>query len=255
MSGRARRFGAVAEAYERFRPGYPSELFDLVIAYASQPVRTALEIGAGTGKATRLFAQRGVTVTASEPDRSMLDELRKHLPANVKTVQAAFEDLQLGERFDLVYAAAVLHWTNPERRWSRTAALLEPGGVFANFGGPVQLADPAVEQAVREARAPFLDSDEAPYPAPTPADQDMQWPGTELQRSEWFTDVQQSVIARRFTMGARDYVAHLSTISAYLQLPTSEQEQIYSRVIAVLPETVAIAADISVHLARRRSKQ
>jgi hypothetical protein len=83
----------------------------------------------------------------------------------------------------------------------------------------------------------------------------MQWPGTELQRSEWFADVQQSVIERRSTMSARDYVGHLSTISAYLELPTSEQEQVYSRIMQVLPETVEIAADITVHLARRRCEQ
>jgi hypothetical protein len=74
MSGRALSFGVTAEAYERFRPGYPAELFDMVMPYAGQPVRTALEIGAGTGKATRLFAQRGITVTATEPDVAMLAE-------------------------------------------------------------------------------------------------------------------------------------------------------------------------------------
>jgi hypothetical protein len=63
-TGRALSFGVMAEAYERFRPGYPVELFDMVMMHAGQPVRTALEIGAGTGRATRLFAQRGVTVTA-----------------------------------------------------------------------------------------------------------------------------------------------------------------------------------------------
>jgi len=59
MPGRALSFGEIAEAYERFRAGYPVQLFDMVMAYAGQPARTALEIGAGTGKATRLFAQRG----------------------------------------------------------------------------------------------------------------------------------------------------------------------------------------------------
>lgn len=109
MSDRALSFGVMAEAYERFRLGYPVELFDMVVAYAAQPVRTALEIGAGTGKATRLFAQRGVTVTATEPDGAMLAELRKHVPADVTAVQAAFEDLRPGERYGLVYAAAALH--------------------------------------------------------------------------------------------------------------------------------------------------
>jgi len=255
MSGRALSFGAMAEAYERFRPGYGVELFDMVMAYADQPVRTALEIGAGTGKATRLFAQRGVAVTATEPDGAMLAVLRKHVPASVRTVQAAFEDVRPGERYGLVYAAAALHWTNPEGRWSRIAALLEPGGVFASIGGPIRLADPTVEKAVRAARAPFLESDEIPSPDGTPPGHAMQWPGTELQRSEWFTDVQQSLIERRLTMSARDYVGQLSTISAYLVLPASEREQALRQIMQVLPDTVEIAADLTVHLARRRRDQ
>jgi SAM-dependent methyltransferase len=252
MPSRALSFGMMAEAYERFRPGYPAELVDVVLAYAGQPVRTALEIGAGTGKATRLFAERGVTVTATEPDGAMLAELRKHVPASVTTMQAPFEDLRPAGSYGLVYAAAALHWTNPAGRWPGIAALLEPGGVFASFGGPGQLVDPAVEQAVRAARAPFLDSDEVPPPDGTPADQHMQWPGTELQRSEWFTDVQQSVIERRLTMSAYEYVGLLSTISAYLELPASAQEQVLSQIMDVLPDMVEIAADITVHLARRR---
>ena len=38
MSGRALSFGVMAEAYERFRPGYPAALFDTVVTYAGQPV-------------------------------------------------------------------------------------------------------------------------------------------------------------------------------------------------------------------------
>jgi hypothetical protein len=156
------------------------------------------------------------------------------------------------QTYELVYAAAALHWTSPEGRWSRMAALLEPGGVFASFGGQAHLTDPAVEQAVRAARAPFLENDNVPPPDGTPPGHHMQWPGTELQRSEWFTDVQQSVIERPWTMIARDYVGHLSTISAYLQLPASEQEQVYGRIMQVLPERVEVSADITAHLARGR---
>ncbi|AMW14908.1 methyltransferase [Streptomyces qaidamensis] len=252
MSGRALSFGGVAEAYERFRPGYPVELFEIVMAYAGRPVPTALEVGAGTGKATRLFARRGIAVTATEPDGSMLAELRKHVPANVATVRAAFEDLRPGERYGLVYAAAALHWTSPEGRWPRIAALLEPGGVFASFGGPFRLTDPAVREAVHAARAPFLESDEIPSPDGTPPDHEMQWPGSELQRSEWFTDVQQAVIERQVTMTAHDYVGQLSTISAYLVLSASVRDQVFNRIRQVLPDTVEMTADITVHLARRR---
>jgi SAM-dependent methyltransferase len=253
VSGRATSFGAVAAAYERFRPGYPTELVDLVTAYAKGPVRTALEIGAGTGKATRVFAVRGILVTATEPDAAMLDVLRQHIPANVVTVTAALEDLPSSTTYDLVYAAAALHWTDVDGRWRRIADLLRPGGTFASFGGPMELADATVAAAVHEARRPFLDTDEVPSPDGTPPEEPMQWPGTELERSPQFTDVQQHVIERRTTLSSRGYVGHLSTVSAYLQLPADQRRLAFERILDVLPDRVEITADITVHLARRHA--
>jgi SAM-dependent methyltransferase len=255
MSVRALSFGAVAKSYERFRPGYPEELFDAVAAYAGAPIRTALEIGAGTGKATRLFAAHGVAVTATDPDPGMLAELRGNVPTSVRTVQAAFEDLdralEPGETFGFVYAASALHWTVAEGRWPRVAALLEPRGVFACFGGAFELADPALDEAVRTARAPFLGSDDVGSPDGTPPDARMQWPGTELQRSELFGDVRQVVVERRPALSAEDYVGYLSTVSAYLQLPHADRERVFDAIARVLPETVEINADVIGHLARR----
>ncbi|MER6917205.1 class I SAM-dependent methyltransferase [Streptomyces sp. NPDC000594] len=251
MADRALSFGTMAEAYERFRPGYPMELYDLVRGYAGHPLRTALEIGAGTGKATRVFARRGVAVTATDPDGAMLAELRGQVPDGVRTVRTTFEEVVPDQRYGLVFAAAALHWTDPEGRWSRVAALLEPGGVFASAGGPVRPADPAVTEAVRAARAPFLESDEIPSPDGTPPEQEMQWPGTELRRSAWFTDVRQHTIERRPAMAAPDFIGHLSTVSAYLVLPDRERAEVFRRIARVLPETVEVVADITVHLARR----
>ena len=215
---RALSFGSVASAYERYRLGYPDELVDEVLAYAGRPVRSALEIGAGTGKATRAFAARGVAVTATEPDAAMLAELRKHVPSTLSALQLSLEEVPVTSTYDLVFAAASLHWTDPVGRWPRVAALLIPGGVFASFGGPARPADPAVEDAVRMARLPFLADDEIPSPDGTPPDSPMQWPGTELTRSDEFTDVRQLIIERRATVSAADYLGHLSTISAYIEL-------------------------------------
>jgi len=252
MVERALSFGSVASAYERFRPGYPDELVDEVMTYSGRPIRTALEIGAGTGKATRVFAGRGTSVTATDPDPAMLAELRKHVPATVATVQGALEDLPLTAAYDLVFAAAALHWTDPASRWSRVAALLNPEGVFASFGGRLCLADEAAEAAVRAARSPYLADDEVPSPDGTPADSSMQWPGTELAQSDLFVDVHQSTIERRTTMSAREYVGHLSTISAYLQLPVSVRERVFEQILEVLPERVTLVADLTLHLARLR---
>ena len=53
-------FGQAAESYERYRPGYPPELFDFLaeqVGAVAEP--RAVEIGAGTGKATRELGRRG----------------------------------------------------------------------------------------------------------------------------------------------------------------------------------------------------
>jgi SAM-dependent methyltransferase len=242
----------VAADYERFRPGYPDELVDEVLSYAGRPVCTALEIGAGTGKATRVFAARGIAVTATDPDPAMLAELCRHAPASVVTVQAAFEELPLTPDYDLVFAAASLHWTDPTERWSRVASMLRPGATFASFGGQMHLADRGLEQAVSEARTPFLADDEVPPPDGTPADAPLQWPGSELARSDLFTDVRQSSIERRGTLSARDYVGHLSTVSAYLELPAPVRDRALEAILAVIPERVEMQADIVLHLARLR---
>ena len=228
-------FGAAASAYEQFRPGYPEELVDEVLAYAARPVRTALEIGAGTGKATRVFASRGIEVTATDPDAEMLAELTKKVPATVATVQAALEDLPLTTTFDLVFAAASFHWTDAEQRRTRVASLLNAGGIFASFGGQLNLADSGIEDAVRAVRTQFLTDDDVPSPDGTAPSSPMQWPGTELARSGFFIDIRQSVIERRLLLSSHDYLGYLSTVSAYLLLPDSARRQVLGLVLGVLP--------------------
>ena len=250
MRERALSFGAVAAVYERFRPEYPEELVRQMLAYAGRPVHTALEIGAGTGKATRVFARHGVSVTTTDPDPAMLSELRRLVPDSVATREAAFEDLPLTPAYDLVFAAGSLHWTRPEDRWTRVAGMLAPGGTFASFAGQRGLADPDVRDRVEAVRSTYLDNDDVPSPDGTPADSPMQWPGTELTASAYFVDVRQSTIERRTTMAADDYVGHLSTVSAYLQLPEAVRREALDAILEVLPARVEMVGDLQLHLAR-----
>lgn len=122
-------FGSAARRYERYRLGYPDELVTTVLRYARRPIRAALEVGAGTGKATRLLAARGIAVTALEPDAEMarlLARTTQGLP--VTLVSATFERFRTERRFDLLYAAAAWHWTDPRTRWARAVELLDAGG-------------------------------------------------------------------------------------------------------------------------------
>lgn len=248
-TGRARSFGAAAAVYERYRPEYPDRIVELVSEYADTPVRTALELGAGTGKATSVFARHGISVMASDPDPGMLAELSRRLPA-VTTVQASLEELPAGDPFDLVFAAASLHWTEPEGRWDRIAGLLVPGGVFANFGGEPELTDEAVADAVRQARLPWLADDSAPHVGRA-ADDEVHWPATELVDDAQFTDVRETVVEQLLQLSPSDYLGLLSTVSAYLVLSEADRAAALAAIAHVLPEMVELRADLTVHLARR----
>ena len=251
MNERALTFGSVAADYERYRPGYPDDVVAEVLAYSGRPISTALEIGAGTGKATRVFAAHGLRVTATDPDAAMIAELVRHVPDTVRTVQAPFEELPSTTTYDLVYAAAALHWTRQEGRWEQVAALLEPGGVFASFGAPRDLADPAVGEALREAQSPWVGDIVVPPPDGTPADGELQWPSTELSASPLFTDVTQVVLEVRTSVPAEDYVGLMSTVSAFLVLPPDTRRVALESVRAALPDPVDVVGDIRLHLARR----
>lgn len=246
-------FGSVAEDYERYRLGYPEELADLIWAYAGRPVRTALEVGAGTGKATRLVAGRGAAVTALEPDPDMFAVLTRttaELPVTaVCTGFEHFEEFDTDERFDLLFAAAAWHWTDPDTRYRRAARLLAPGGVFACFGRPADLADPDLAARVDELERRFGPD----APASTWTDHpvgEMSWPGQEMQDVEILHDVEEHDLPGDCTVAADEYVGRLATVSAYLMLSESARSEALAEIRAVLPDRVRLDTSVRVHLAR-----
>lgn len=110
-------FGAAAEHYDRVRPAYPQDLVDDAIAYAGQELTStgrALEVGAGTGKATLQFASRGLRIDAIEPDEAMAVVARRRLASAGVAValQASdFESANVADHaYGLLYAAQAWHW-------------------------------------------------------------------------------------------------------------------------------------------------
>ena len=127
-------FGEVAECYDRVRPSYPNALVDEVIALAG--AGRALEVGAGTGKATVMFAQRGVAVHAVEPSAEMASIARRRCAdfPDVTITESDFEDWH-GDRhaFALVFSAQAWHWVAPEVKYARAREALNDGGLLAAF--------------------------------------------------------------------------------------------------------------------------
>jgi ubiquinone/menaquinone biosynthesis C-methylase UbiE len=121
----AHSFGGVAEAYERGRPTYPA---DAVRWLLGEHPLTVLELGAGTGKLTRVLAEQGHDVHATDPDAAMLQILEREVPG-VPTAQAGAEDIPLGDAcVDAVIAAQAFHWFDLDRALPEIARVLRPGG-------------------------------------------------------------------------------------------------------------------------------
>jgi ubiquinone/menaquinone biosynthesis C-methylase UbiE len=121
----AHSFGDVAEAYERGRPTYPVEAVAWMLG--DQP-QTVLELGAGTGKLTRVLTALGHDVQATDPDEAMLAVLAQQVPG-VRTAVASAEDIPLADAsVDAVIAAQAFHWFDLDRALPEIARVLRPQG-------------------------------------------------------------------------------------------------------------------------------
>ncbi len=123
---RANSFGGAAENYDAFRPRYPDQLIDDVLAPHAHRV---LEGGAGTGIASMQLIERGADLLAVEPDARMAAVARsKGIPVELAT----FEDWDpAGRRFDLVVFAASFHWVDPAVALPKIRGILDDGGKLA----------------------------------------------------------------------------------------------------------------------------
>jgi SAM-dependent methyltransferase len=128
-----RVFNDVPELYDRVRPGYPDQLFaDLVRITGMDESSSVLEVGCGTGQATRSLAALGCSVTAVEPGADMAALARRRFAGNVAIETSTFEDWDdRGRRFDVLVAASSWHWVDPSIGWWRAHDVLRPGGWLA----------------------------------------------------------------------------------------------------------------------------
>lgn len=224
-------FDEVAQAYDRARPDYPEPLFDdLVQLSVLPPGADVLEVGCGTGKATRPLARRGYAITCLEPGPHLAAVARAKLadfPA-VDVVATSFEAWDAGgTRFGLVFAATSWHWLDPQLRYSKAADLLDPGGSLAVWGAT--LAFPAgfdpifteFQQVYDEIGEPW----EGDWPPPTPE----QVPDltAEIEASGRFEPAQVHRYVWQQQYDTRQYVALLDTFSGHRDMDPASRERLY----------------------------
>ncbi len=243
---RGQVFGGVAEMYDAARPGYPDTLVSAVLDYAALGDRPALEVGAGTGKATVPFATALRTpLVCVEPDARMAEVLRRNTAPHphVRVEVSPFEDWQPGDiRFGLVLAATSWHWIDPNRRWDLAHRALAPGGALALFWNPMGVRDPGLHAALAEVdrrhgltHTPHavLASSYGDTPGHWP-DMLGHWPALDCAQDDRFTDLRSLRFREEGYYGTDDYLAYLASLSMYVSLSADHRTRALTDTATVL---------------------
>ncbi|WP_428568940.1 MAG: class I SAM-dependent methyltransferase [Solidesulfovibrio sp. DCME] len=164
LEANAARFDGLATVYESSRPRPPAVLVDLLCRYAGvERPEMVVDLGSGTGLATRLWVGRARTIIGIEP----ADDMRRlamaataDLPGGADVLYRRGYGDETGLRpgcADIVTCCQCLHWMDPQPTFDEVARILREEGVFAavdadmtpSFGTPAEEAFSAMRRRAR----------------------------------------------------------------------------------------------------------
>lgn len=210
--------------YERARPAYPeAALTALVDGLGLGPSSVVVELGAGTGKFTRLMAPKVGLLVATEP----VDEMRTHLVAAATNpvVAATAEAVPVATgRADAVVAATAFHWFRAEAALAEAGRVLRPGGgIGLVWNNPDRAVDWvaqvwAVVDKVRGA---------------VPGNRDLRWQDA-FASSRAFSPLASASFSHAVELTPDQMEARIISISFVAALPDADREALLERVRAIV---------------------
>jgi SAM-dependent methyltransferase len=248
-------FDTVADAYDAARPGYPDALFDDLVELAGlEPGARLLEVGCGTGKATRPLLERGFSVVCLEPGGQLAEESRRTLAGLPVEIHVARLETWPGEpeAFDLVYAATAWHWVDPAIRYEKAHQLLGPRGHLAYWSAR-HAFPPGFDlffAEIQEVYDAIGESWEGKWP-PLPPDE-VPDDSAEIERTGLFQDVHVRRYVWETMYTAEEYIALLNTFSGHIAMDLSKRELLYREIRTRLGERLVQRHWLAIlHVARR----
>jgi len=220
----ARSFDRAAAEYERTRPDYPDAVLDSVpVAVAA----TVLDLGAGTGKLTRVLVRRYARVIAVEPLEGMRAILERVVPEAEARAGRAEEILLPDASVDAVFAGQAFHWFANDEAVLEIARVLRPGSVVCLVWN-----SPDESRATPLPRA-FLD-----YLGELRAERSVlgETPFAEVIGRGPFGEVHESSVAQDHVLDRAGLLDNARSVSWIASRPSDEQEQILRRLGELVPD-------------------
>jgi len=148
----ARSFGSAAAEYERVRPEWPPAAVErAAVLLGLGREAEVVDLAAGTGKLTRLLAERFGRVVAVEPD----DRMRALI--EVESHAGTAERMPLADASaDAVFVGDAFHWFDSAAALAEIAPVLRPrGGLVLLWNDWWETEPPIPEAAAALLREPF----------------------------------------------------------------------------------------------------
>ncbi|MDR2307505.1 MAG: methyltransferase domain-containing protein [Paucimonas sp.] len=211
--------------YEQGRPDYPQALLGwlgdtLGIARDTQ----VLDLGAGTGKFTRLLAQLGPRLTAVEPVAAMRAQFCAQLPG-VPVLDGTAQHLPLADASQqVVVCAQAFHWFADPAALAEIHRVLAPGG---RLGLIWNVRDESVDWVAQITRII------TPYEGDTPRFHTGRW--RDAFDGRFFTAPQLTSLPHaHIGSPATVILERLRSVSFIAALPEAEQDRVMARLRALI---------------------
>lgn len=217
----AKGYGAGGGDYERSRPSYPREAVDLLIEKLSLHAgNLVVELGAGTGKLTRMFNEVSASLFSVEPVPAMRDQLRRAVPL-VPVVAAVAEAVPIADHsVDAVVAGTAFHWFRGDDALSEIARVLRPGGgVGLVWNNPDRTTSWVSEvwEIVDQHRGEV------------PGNRDLRWREA-FDRATSFTSLEHRTFSYEDELSIDDLLVRVASISFIAALPEDQRNAVLERV-------------------------
>jgi hypothetical protein len=139
-------FSTQSEAYAKFRPVYPRELYEVLYRHVNRFER-AWDCGTGNGQVAQELARRFKEVQATDISQEQLDKAAKADNITYRVQAAETADFP-SDHFDLITVGQAIHWFDHRRWYEKVQDCLRPDGLLAEFGYPLFRMDEAINPLI-----------------------------------------------------------------------------------------------------------